>query len=101
MGAIEKRFAFFTRRLSLEDEHGRTFLEGASPIWKPWTFTFTQRGQKRAEVKKKWSRLLTEAFTDRDNFLVEFIDPELTDAERNVVMASAIFIDLLYFEKKQ
>ena len=54
-----------------------------------------------AEVKKKWSGLLSEAFTDKDNFQIEFVDSSLKENERKVVMASSIFIDLMYFEQKK
>ena len=76
-------------------------MEVASPLWKLWTFTFNSRHQKVAEVKKKWSGLLSEALTDRDNYLVEFHDQNMKDQEKQLVMVSSVFIDLLYFEHKR
>lgn len=101
MGAIQKRFAIFSKKFDVENERGHTILEVSSPIWKIWTFTFKRRGKKVAEVKKKWSGIFSEAFTDRDNFMVDFMDPSLNEAEKHVVMASAVFVDLLYFERKK
>jgi len=49
-------------------------------------------------VKKKWSGLLTEAFTDKDNFAVEL--GNLDENQRRLVLAAAIYIDLMFFEKK-
>jgi hypothetical protein len=34
-------------------------------------------------------------FTDKDNFVVNFDDPSLNETERNLVMASGIFVDLM------
>ena len=59
------------------------------------------RNQKVAEVRKKWSGLLSEALTDRDNFEVEFVDRNMTIAEKSLVMVSSVFVDLLYFERKR
>jgi uncharacterized protein YxjI len=101
LGAVQKRFALLTKRFDIENDKGMTIMEVASPIWKIWTFTFLSQGKKIAEVKKKWSGLLSEGFTDKDNFTVEFSDPSLSESERKVVMASAVFVDLLYFERKR
>jgi uncharacterized protein YxjI len=100
LGAIQKRFSILTKRFDVETPDGRTLFQVSSPIWKLWTFPFTRRGQEIARVSKKWSGILSEAFTDRDNFLVEFLDADLSESERQLVLASAIFIDLLYFEQK-
>lgn len=100
IGAIQKRFSILTKRFDLENERGQPIMEVASPIWKIWTFTFTSRGRHVATVSKKWSGLFSEVFTDKDNFAIDFNDPTMGPAERLLVMASSIFIDLLYFEKK-
>lgn len=100
IGAIQKRFSILTKRFDVENSRGLVIMEVASPIWKIWTFTFMNQGQALAHVKKKWSGLFAEGFTDKDNFLVEFNSPTMTEEEKTLVMASAVFIDLLYFEKK-
>lgn len=100
LGAIQKRFAIFSKRFDIQNERGHVILEVSSPIWKFWTFTFMRRGQKAAEVKKKWTGLLTEAFTDKDTFMVEYSDPQMNENEKYLVMAAAVFVDLLFFEKK-
>lgn len=101
LGAIQKRFSILTKRFDVENERGMTIMEVSSPIWKIWTFTFLHQGKKIAEVKKKWSGVFTELLTDKDNFMVEFADPSLKEEEKKVVMASSVFIDLLYFERKR
>jgi len=100
IGAIQKRFSLLTKRFDVENDQGLVILEVASPIWKLWTFIFKHQGQDVAAVKKKWSGLLSEAFTDKDNFIVEFTQTSMSEEERLLVLASAVFVDLLYFEKK-
>lgn len=101
LGAIQKRFAIFTKRFDVENANGETLFKVASPIWRLWTFIFEHQGREVAAVRKKWAGALSEIFTDKDSFLVEFTDSEMSDDERTLVMASAIFIDLLYFEQNQ
>lgn len=100
LGAIQKRFSFFTKRFDIENERGVTIMEVASPILKFWTFAFMQQGQEVATVHKKWSGLFNEAFTDKDVFMVTYKPGRLNANERLLVMTSSIFIDLLYFERK-
>jgi uncharacterized protein YxjI len=101
LGAIQKRFSILSKRFDVVNEREMTILEVSSPIWRIWTFTFTHQGRKVAEVKKKWSGFFSEAFTDRDNFMVEYSDPSMSESEKKLVMASAVFVDLLYFERKK
>lgn len=101
IGAIQKRFSILTKRFDIENERGLTIMEVSSPIWKLWTFTFMFRGKRIAEIKKKWSGLFLEGFTDKDNFIVEFVSMTLTESEKALIMASSVFIDLLYFERKK
>lgn len=100
LGAVQQRFAFFWKRFDVMDPGGRVLLTVSSPIWRPWTFVFKRDGRELARVEKKWSGMLTEAFTDADRFRVAFDAPELSLDERALVLAAGIFIDLQYFEKK-
>ena len=99
-GALQQRFALLHKKFDLEDASGQVVLEVRSPIWRPWTFPFVVRGQERAVVRKKWGGVLREGFTDADRFELEFKDAELSYEERLVLVASALFIDLQYFERK-
>jgi uncharacterized protein YxjI len=100
IGKLRQRWAWFTKRFDVEDANGRLLLEMKSGLFKLWTFPFFRGEQQVAEIKKKWAGALTEMFTDADNFAVSFMDPSLTDDERTLIMAAAIFVDLIYFEKK-
>ena len=100
IGALQQRFAILTKRFDVEDSTGQVVMEVASPFWRIWTFPFTYRGIQRAVVSKKWSGILSEALTDRDNFLVQFDDAGLSEEERRLLLGAAVFIDLQYFERK-
>jgi uncharacterized protein YxjI len=100
VGAIQQRFSFLTKRFDVVDASGQVVMQVSSPFWRMWTFPFTVRGAEVASVRKKWSGLLAEAFTDKDSFAVDFGDGALGEPERQLVLAAAIFIDLQYFERK-
>lgn len=100
VGAIQQRFAFVSKKFDVVDVSGRTLLTVRSPLWKPWTFTFNKNESttEAAIVQKKWSGMLTEVFTDADRFRVGYSHGLSLD-ERVLVLAAALFIDLVYFEK--
>jgi len=100
LGAIQQRFAIFSKRFDVTDATGRLLLSVSSPLWRPWTFAFERDGRELARVEKKWSGMLQEVFTDADRFRVIFESPELSLDERALVLAAGIFIDLQYFERK-
>lgn len=43
---------------------------------------------------------MSEVFTDRDNFVVQIGDQKIENSERLFILATSIFIDLQYFERK-
>jgi uncharacterized protein YxjI len=100
IGAIQQRWAIFSKRFDVTDGSGRLVLSVSSPLWRPWTFAFQRDGRELARVEKKWAGLLQEAFTDADRFRIAFESPELGLDERSLVLAAGIFIDLQYFERK-
>jgi uncharacterized protein YxjI len=101
IGRIEQRFAIFSKRFEVQDPHGRQLMEVSSPLWRPWTFEFLNMGRPQAVIQKKWSGLLTEAFLDKDNFLIEFHEPTLSQHHRQLILAAALFVDIIYFETAQ
>lgn len=101
LGALQQRFGFLIRkRFDVEDAQGNVMLTVSSPLWRPWTFPFERHGREVAKIVKKWSGLLSEAFTDKDNFELQFLDPALSKVERDLLLAAAFFVDLQYFERK-
>ncbi len=100
LGALQQRFAIFAKKFDVEDASGRIVMTVRSPFWRFWTFPFEKAGRTVAVVEKRWTGLLAEAFTDKDTFRVRFDDPALSPAERALVLGAALFVDLLYFERK-
>ena len=100
VGTIQQRFGIFTKCFDVLNAKGQILMTVASPIWKFWTFPFKKENQEVAFVRKKWSGLFSEVFTDRDCFQIEFADSSLTDEERLLLLAAGLFIDLQYFERK-
>lgn len=100
LGAIQQRFSIFTKSFDVEDPRGRPVLRVRSGVLRFWRFDFERNGRPVASVQKKWSGLLSEAFTDRDVFRLSF-DAALGEEERLVLLAAALFVDLRYFERKQ
>lgn len=100
IGAIQSRWALFSRRMDILDSAGNVLFEIKSPLLSPWTFPVYRHGLQVAVVEKKWSGLFNEAFTDKDNFKITLNDGTLNEAARSLILASALLIDLRYFEKK-
>lgn len=100
LGATQRKFSILTKRFALENAQGLEILQVSSPIWRIWTFDFERGGRKVASIKKRWSGMLKEVFTDTDNFVLEMADPSLQPDEKALLLASSIFVDLMFFEKK-
>jgi uncharacterized protein YxjI len=99
VGALQQRFSILSKKFDLEGSQGQVQLSVNSGLFRLWTFPFLRDGQEQAVIEKKWSGGLTELFTDKDNFRIRFTSA-LTDDERLLVLAAALFVDLQYFEKK-
>ncbi|NMO15314.1 scramblase [Pyxidicoccus fallax] len=100
LGTIQQRFTFLGRRLDLLSPGGAVVATAEGPLFKPWTFRILQRGAEVAVVRKRWSGLLQEAFTDADTFTLEFA-PECTDARlRQMILGVALLVDLTYFDNR-
>lgn len=100
VGAVQQRFSILSKKFDVLDQTGNISMSVSSPIYRIWTFPFLRNGQELAKVTKKWSGTFKEALTDADNFEVKFNSAELSLAERMLVLAAAVFIDLKYFERK-
>ncbi|MFG1494829.1 phospholipid scramblase-related protein [Halobacteriovorax sp. ZH4_bin.1] len=100
IGSLQQRFSLITKKFDVLDAQGNVIMEMRSPIWKPWTYPFYSRGQEVACVLKKFSGLFSEMFTDRDNFAIDLKSQSLTTEERKIILATSVFIDLVYFERK-
>jgi uncharacterized protein YxjI len=100
MGGLQQRFSILSKKFDVLNHKGEVVMEMSSPIWKIWTFPVFHNEQEVACIQKKWSGFLSEMFTDKDKFLVEFKASDLSEDERRVLLAASVFIDLQYFERK-
>lgn len=101
IGHLQQRFAIFSKKFSVHDERGSQIAEIKSALFKVWTFEFKHQGKKLGAVEKKWSGGLTEVFTDRDNFVVNYTDPMLSLETKQLMLATCLMIDIIYFENNQ
>jgi hypothetical protein len=100
VGSLQQRFAWFHKRFDFLDTRDRVVMTMTSPMWKIWTFPIKKVDRDVSVIEKKWSGLSKELFTDADNFRVRFTDTKLTGDEKLLLLVSAVFTDLLYFETK-
>jgi uncharacterized protein YxjI len=101
LGSIQKRWTWFRRKYTIEAPDGREIASLYGPFFRPWTFKIQLPGteQEVGMIQKKWSGLLKEAFSDADNFWVDFgsvDDPQL----RAVLFAATALIDIVHFENR-
>jgi len=100
LGVVQQRFSIFKKRYDLSDPSGQVFATLEGPLLKPWTFHVKgQSGQAWGLIKKKWSGLLKEAFSDADNFGVQLSDA-LSVEQRFVCLGATFLIDFVHFEDR-
>jgi uncharacterized protein YxjI len=99
LGALQQRWAFFSKHFDVQNAEGRVVMEMRSGFFKVWTFPFLRGTSEVARIEKKWGGLLREAFTDGDKFRVVYT-PAVQGPERALILAASLFIDLQYFEKQ-
>jgi uncharacterized protein YxjI len=100
LGIVERRFSILTKRFDVLSPQGMILFTVASPFWRIWTFPFRRNEREIARVSKKWSGIGYEFFTDRDTFLIDYLENSLTNDERALVLAASLYIDLKFFERK-
>lgn len=98
LGMVKREISFINKKYSIFDPSGKKLYEIFGPLFKPWTFDIKAGERKVAKISKKWSGLLKEAFTDTDNFGVQF--PEGWKSETKATILGAVFlIDFMHFEE--
>ena len=103
LGAIQRKWTWFRRKYVVEGPEGQEVAMLFGPFFRPWTFKVLLPGGDPARevglIQKKWSGLLKEAFTQADNFWVDFgsvDDPQL----RALLFSATALIDIVHFERK-
>lgn len=100
LGCVRQRFRLFGRRIDLTSPAGILLATARSTMLHPWTFRLEAHGTELATIRKKWSNLAQEMMTDADNYDIELL-PSLRDGKlRQLVLATALAIDLTWFENK-
>ena len=63
-----------------------------------WTFeVLNPEGECLGAIRKHWSGLMQEMFTDADNFGVEF-PKELPSSSKALLLAAVFLVDFMFFE---
>ncbi len=102
LGAIQRKWTWFRRKYIVEGPEGQEVATLFGPFFRPWTFKVLLPSDPKLEVgliQKKWSGLLKEAFTEADNFWVQFEqiqDPQL----RALLFSATVLIDVVHFERR-
>lgn len=100
LGLIQQKFTIFSKELKISDFNTGSHFIMKSPFWRPWRFPFCRDKVEVAIVEKKFSGIFSEIFTDKDNFVLTYLDAKLGIEDRALLLSAAIFIDLAFFEKK-
>lgn len=100
IGRLDERFAIFRKKFDVYDAQGVCVARINSSFFKFWTFEFFHNNRSLGKIQKKWSGVLSEMFTDKDNFVVSYDDPQLSADLKALMLATCLMVDIVYFEKK-
>jgi uncharacterized protein YxjI len=100
LGAIQRRWSWLRRIYVIENAAGEVVADLFGPILRPWTFEVRVGEQVRGTIRKRWSGLLKETFSDADNFGVELgtLDEPTLKA---LTFAATVLIDVVHFERSK
>lgn len=102
IGHLQQRFAIFRKKFDVHDVYGKTIAKINSSFFRFWTFEFEdQHARKLGTIQKKWSGAIGEFFTDKDNFVVSFADPNLAADTKALMLSTCIMVDIIYFENNK
>jgi uncharacterized protein YxjI len=101
IGHLEQQFAIFRKKFTVYGVHGRPIARINSSFFKLWSFEFFARNRSIGKIEKKWSGMLSEVFTDKDNFIVNYTDPESSVDTKALMLATCLMVDIIYFENNQ
>ena len=100
IGHLQERFAIFRKKFDVYDNQNRVIARINSSFFKFWTFEFFDGGRSLGKIQKKWSGMLGEIFTDKDNFVVTFT-PMTNPDTKALMLATCLMVDIIYFENNQ
>lgn len=98
LGSIQKRWSWIRRIYVIEDAQGRELAQIFGPFLKPWTFEIKEGDRVLGAIRKRFSGLGKEIFTDADNFGIEL--GGIDDLSlRALSFAATVLIDVVHFER--
>ena len=100
IGRLEQRWGILTKKFDIQESNGAVIASMRSGFFRIWSFPIKRNGADFALISKKWGGIIKEMFLDADSFAVEFQDQKITEQQRQILLAAAVFVDLQYFEKK-
>lgn len=98
IGNIKREFSFLEKKLRIRDKNAMEIYVLKASFFHPWIFKIYKNEIEVGEIIKKWSGVGKEFFTDADNFIVKF-PAGITIEEKALLIAAALLIDIVYFEK--
>lgn len=101
VGHLQQRFAIFRKKFDVYNAQGVQIAHINSSFFRFWTFEFHQGSRKLGSIQKKWAGVLSEFFTDKDNFLITFDDPSLSADDKALMLSTCLMVDIIYFEQNQ
>lgn len=97
VGTVQCGFPIPVRWYTVRDARGVTRFRISGAFWRPWTFKVFRGDAQVGEIRKKWSGLVREYFTDADNFAITL--PADAPADQKALLLAALFlIDIVHFE---
>lgn len=97
-GAVQRKFSLLNREFEVENAEGRPVLRIVSPLFHIWTFRLLFGDREVGVIRKQWTGMLREAFTDADAFGIEYDAAADLDTLRNLLLAATFLIDFTCFE---
>ncbi len=98
VGKFRQRLLSLGGKFDLNNSEGQLLftLEGK---WSNFDYTFKRGDETLGMITKKWMGIGKELFTSADNYIIT-IEPTVaaTDTNRILIVASAICIDMVYYE---
>jgi uncharacterized protein YxjI len=101
IGHLQQKFAIFRKKFTVYNVNGELVAHINSSFFRFWTFEFENRGRVIGKIQKQWSGMLSEVFTDKDNFLITFRNENMSTDMKALMLSMCLLIDIIYFENNQ
>lgn len=93
IGHLQQCFAIFRKKFDIHDRTGKKSAYINSSFFRFWTFDVFKVG-KIASIQKKWPGAPGEFFTDKDNFVISYVDPEMQEETKTLIIATCLMVDI-------